>query len=146
MPPVEEESPPLHAGWGWGSCVATTLRSGKRVKERRRTGGMRKERGPRRGRGMGKPPNSRWTSMVDQEQGRLPEKWQEQRLQPKKRSRVSQYGSLDVPLVTWWEGSKRKRGKRGAGTQSKQRDQQQNVVKDQACRKVVRTELQGRWS
>ena len=38
MPPVGEESPPLHAGWGWGSCVATTLRSGKRVKERRKTG------------------------------------------------------------------------------------------------------------
>ena len=25
MPPIEEESPPLHAGWGWGSCVATAL-------------------------------------------------------------------------------------------------------------------------
>ena len=49
VPPVEEESPPLHAGWGWGSCVATTLRSRKRVKERRKTGGMRKGRGPKRG-------------------------------------------------------------------------------------------------
>ena len=47
--------PQVHVGWGWGSCVATALRSRKRVRERRKTGGMKKGMGPKRGDRHGEP-------------------------------------------------------------------------------------------